>query len=254
MRQKSSASSRLSGSTQNTDVVTTIKLGEVAVEVVKKDIKNVHLSVYPPTGRVRISAPTRMSLETIRVFAISKLGWIKQHQKKLRQQERETPREFLDRESHYVWGKRYLLKIVESDGAPRVELKHKSMLLSVRPGTSEESKRGAVEAWYREQIKAAAPALIAKWEPLLGVKVRRFFVQRMKTKWGSSRPDSKSIRLNTELAKKPPECLEYIVVHEMAHFLVRRHDDRFIGLMNQHLPHWKSYREQLNSAPLPAEC
>jgi len=235
-------------------VVTTIKLGEVAVDVVKKDIKNIHLSVYPPTGRVRISAPTRMSLETIRLFAISKLGWIKQHQKKLRQQEREAPREYLDRESHYVWGKRYLLKIVESEGAPLLELKHKSMLLSVRPGTSEEIKRDAVEAWYREQIKAAAPALIAKWEPLLGVRVHRFFVQRMKTKWGSSRPESQSIRLNTELAKKPPECLEYIVVHEMAHFLVRRHDDRFIGLMNQHLPHWKAYRDQLNSAPLPAEC
>ena len=128
------------------------------------------------------------------------------------------------------------------------------MLLSVRPGTSEDSKREAVEVWYREQIKAAVPALIAKWEPLLGVRVRRFFVQRMKTKWGSSRPESKSIRLNTELAKKPPECLEYIVVHEMAHFLVRRHDDRFIGLMNQHLPHWKAYRDQLNAAPLPAEC
>ena len=254
MRQKSSASSRLSDSTQNTDVVTTIKLGEVAVEVVKKDIKNIHLSVYPPTGRVRISAPRRMSLANIRLFAISKLGWIKQHQKKLRQQEREAPREYLDRESHYVWGKRYLLKIVESEGAPRVELKHKSMLLAVRPGTSEEIKHGAIEAWYREQIKAAAPALIAKWEPLLGVTVRRFFVQRMKTKWGSSRPESQSIRLNTELAKKPPECLEYIVVHEMAHFLVRRHDDRFIGLMNQHLPHWKAYRDQLNSAPLPAEC
>ena len=253
MRQKSSASSRLSDSTQNTDVVTTIKLGEVSVDVVKKDIKNIHLSVYPPTGRVRISAPHRMSLESIRLFAIAKIGWIKQHQKKLRQQDREAPREYLDRESHYVWGKRYLLKIVESEGAPRVELKHKSMLLFVRPGTSEASKREAVEAWYREEIRAAVPALIAKWEPLLGVRVHRFFVQRMKTKWGSSRPESQSIRLNTELAKKAPECLEYIVVHEMTHFLVRRHDDPFIGLLNQHLPHWKAYRDQLNSAPLPVE-
>ena len=140
MKRKSSASSQLSDSTPNTDVVTTIQLGEVTVEVVRKDIKNVHLSVYPPTGRVRISAPRRMSLETIRLFAISKLGWIKQHQKKLRQQEREAPREYLDRESHFVWGKRYLLKIVESEGAPRIELKHKTMLLSVRPGANEESK------------------------------------------------------------------------------------------------------------------
>ena len=254
MKRKLSASSQLSDSTSNIDVVTSIQLGEITVEVVRKDIKNVHLSVYPPTGRVRISAPRRMSLETIRLFAISKLGWIKQHQKKLRQQEREAPREYLDRESHFVWGKRYLLKIVESEGAPRIELKHKTMLLSLRPGANEQSKGDAVEAWYREQIKAAAAPLIAKWEPILGVKVRRFFVQRMKTKWGSSRPDTQSIRLNTELAKKPLECLEYIVVHEMMHFLVWKHDDRFFALMNQHLPHWKAHRNLLNAAPLPAEC
>ena len=159
MKRKSSASSRLSDSTPNTDVVTTIQLGEVAVEVVRKDIKNVHLSVYPPTGRVRISAPQRMSLETIRLFAISKLGWIKQHQRKLQQQEREAPREYLDRESHFVWGKRYLLKIVESEGAPRIELMHKTMLISVRAGANEENKRDALEAWYREQIKAAVALL-----------------------------------------------------------------------------------------------
>ena len=152
---------------------------------VLKDIKNVHLSVYPPDGRVRISAPSRMSLDTIRVFAISKLGWIKQQQKKLRAQERETPREYLDRESHYVWGKRYLLKVIENDEAPSVELKHSRMLLRVRPGTDDEKRRAIVEEWYREQIKKAVPPLIAKWEPVMGVKVERFFVQRMKTKWGS---------------------------------------------------------------------
>src|SRR5262245_40007514 len=164
-------------------MVTKIELVEIAVEVWKKDIKNVHLSVYPPAGRVRISAPLRMNLDTIRVFAIAKLRWIKQQQKKLREQEREMPREYLDRESHYVWGKRYLLKVVESDEAPSVELTHSQMHLRVRPGTNDEKKQTIVEEWYRAQLKQAVPALIAKWEPLVGVQVERFFVQKMKRKW-----------------------------------------------------------------------
>ena len=231
-------------------MVMQIELGEIAVEVVKKDIKNIHLSVHPPAGRVRISAPLRMNLETIRVFAISKLGWIKQHQKKLREQERETPREYLDRESHYVWEKRYLLEVIEADAAPGVELKHSKMLLRVRPGTSEDKKQAIVDKWYRAQIKKAVPSLIAKWEPLMGVKVERFFVQKMKTKWGSCNLDSKSIRLNTDLAKKPQECLEYIVLHEMVHLLVRDHGDRFTTLMDRNLPSWRLVRQTLNEAPL----
>ncbi len=231
-------------------MMTMIELGEIAVEVVKKDIKNIHLSVHPPTGRVRISAPLRMNIETIRVFAISKLGWIKQHQKKLREQERETPREYLDRESHYVWGKRYLLQVVEVHAAPAVELKHNKMLLCVRPGTSEDKRQVIVDEWYRAQIKKAVPSLIAKWEPLMGVEVERFFVQKMKTKWGSCNAGSKSIRLNTDLAKKPPECLEYIVVHEMVHLLVPGHGDRFTALMDRYLPSWRLVRQTLNEAPL----
>jgi len=159
-------------------MVTQINLGEIAVDVVKKDIKNIHLSVYPPAGRVRISAPLRMDLDTIRVFAITKLGWIKNQQKKLRAQERETPREYLDRESHYLWGKRYLLKIEEQDAAPRIELKHNKMILRIRSEASHERKQEILEAWYREQLKAALPLLIAKWESLMGVKVGRCFVQK----------------------------------------------------------------------------
>jgi predicted metal-dependent hydrolase len=226
------------------------KLGNIAVDVVLKDIKNVHLSVYPPMGRVRISAPARMNLDTIRVYAISKLGWIKQQQKKLWAQERETPREYLDRESHYVWGKRYLLKVIEDNEAPSVELKHSRVLLRVRPGTDDEKRRAILEKWYREQIKKAVPPLIVKWEPVMGVKVERFFVQRMKTKWGSCNVGTQSIRLNTDLAKKPLECLEYIVVHEMAHLLVRHHNDRFTNLMDRCLPNWKLLRQTLNATPL----
>jgi hypothetical protein len=230
-----------------------IQLGDIVVDVVQKDIKNIHLSVYPPTGKVRISAPLRMDIDTIRVFAITKLGWIKSQQKKLLEQERETPREYLDRESHYLWGKRYLLKVVEKDAAPEVELKHNKMLFQIRPATTDERKQDILEAWYREKLKEVVPALIAKWEPLMGVKVEKFFVQKMKTKWGSCSPGSKSIRLNTDLTRKPPECLEYIVVHEMTHLLEPTHNARFISLMDQFMPKWRFYKDELNKLPVRHE-
>ena len=234
-------------------MVTQIQLGDIAVDVVQKDIKNIHLSVYPPTGKVRISAPLRMEIDTIRVFAITKLGWIKSQQKKLLEQERETPRKYLDRESHYLWGKRYLLNVVEKDAAPEVELKHNKMLFQIRPATTDERKQDILEAWYREKLKEVVPALIAKWEPLMGVKVEKFFVQKMKTKWGSCNSGSKSIRLNTDLAKKPPECLEYIVVHEMTHLLEPTHNACFISLMDQFMPKWRFYKDELNKLPVSHE-
>ncbi|MDO8369918.1 MAG: SprT family zinc-dependent metalloprotease [Candidatus Nitrotoga sp.] len=234
-------------------MVTQFNLGEIAVDVVKKDIKNIHLSVYPPAGRVRISAPLRMDIDTIRVFVITKLAWIKSQQQKLRAQEREMPREYLDRESHHVWGKRYLLKVEEKDAAPEVELKHSKMILRIRPATSHEKKKEILEAWYREKLKEAVPALLAKWEPLMGVKVEKLFVQKMKTKWGGCSPGTGSIRLNTDLVRKPPECLEYIVVHEMAHLLEPTHNSRFITLMDQFMPKWRFYKEELNRLPVRHE-
>jgi len=234
-------------------MITQVQLGEIAVDVVKKDIKNIHLSVYPPTGKVRISAPLRMDIDTIRVFAISRLGWIKQQQQKLREQEREPPREYLDRESHYVWGKRYLLEVIEKDAGPEVELKHSKMLLGVRPASGEEKKQAILDAWYRDQVKIAVGPMIAKWEPLLGVRVGDFSVRKMKTKWGSCSPGPGTIRLNTELAKKPPECLEYILVHEMVHLLEPTHNSRFVALMDQFMPRWEFYRENLNRLPVRHE-
>lgn len=230
-----------------------IELGEIAVDVVKKDIKNIHLSVYPPMGRVRISAPLRMDLDTIRVFAITKLGWIKKQQQKLQGQARETVREYLDRESHYVWGKRYLLKVEEQDSAPAVELKHNKMILCLRPSTSHERKQEILDGWYRERLKEVASTVIAKWEPLLDVKVKKFFVQKMKTKWGSCNWAALTIRLNTEIAKKPRECLEYLVVHEMVHLLEPTHNSHFMSLMDQFMPRWQFYREMLNRLPVHHE-
>jgi predicted metal-dependent hydrolase len=218
-----------------------------------KDIKNVHLSVHPPSGRVTISAPLHMSIDTVRVFAISKLGWIRRQQVKLREQERETPREYLDRESHYVWGKRYLLKVTECERPPSIELKHNRMHLSVRPGTDDSKRESIMEDWYRGQVRQAVPSLVEKWERLIGVKVERIFIQHMKTKWGSCNPVAKNIRLNTDLAKKPHECLEYLVVHELVHMLEPTHNARFIKLMDKFMPKWRFFREHMNHLPVRHE-
>jgi hypothetical protein len=231
-------------------MVSQIKLGDTAADVVLKDIKNVHLSVYPPTGLVRISAPEGMSIEAIRLFAISKLDWIKQQQKKQREQARESPREYLDRESHYVWGRRYLLKVVELDAPASIDLAHGTLVLRVRPGSDAATRREVVSGWYREVLKTTVPPLIAAWEPRLGVLVPRFFVQQMKTKWGSCNSTARTIRLNTELAKKPIDCLEYIVLHEMVHLLEPTHNARFAVLMSQLMPDWQLRKQTLNRLPI----
>jgi predicted metal-dependent hydrolase len=230
-----------------------VQLGDLAVDVVRKDIKNVHLSVHPPTGRVTIAAPSRLSLDTIRVFAISKLGWIRQQQKKLLEQEREMPREYLNRESHYVWGERYLMKIIEGNFPASVELSHRRMIFRARPGWNQTKKQELLEAWYREQLKAAVPPLITKWERHMGVKVAKVYVQRMKTKWGSCNPRARTIRLNTDLAKKPRECLEYIVVHELVHLLEPTHNAHFVTLMDQFMPKWRGHRVAINRLPVRHE-
>ncbi len=244
---KSSASSRSSSSSMNTKQ---IDVGGITVDVVFKNIKNVHLSVHPPTGRVRISAPARMKLDTLRVYAISKINWIKKHQKRFQQQERETRREYLDRESHYVWGKRYLLKVKEENRTPSVELKHNEMILTVRPGAVMAKREAVVTAWYRDQIRDAVPLLIEKWEPLLDVKVNHIIIRRMRTRWGSCTSGRRTIRLNTELAKKPRECLEYVLVHELVHLLEPTHNANFKSLMDKFMPQWRHFRDELNRAPL----
>lgn len=230
-----------------------LDLGELHAEVIRKAIKHVHLSVLPPVGKVRVAAPQSMPLETIRLFVISKLPWIRMQQRKMQAQERETPREFLNKESHYLWGKRYLLELNFADAAPTVSFTPRKLILQVRPGTSTAQCEEVLDAWYRQQIRDALPTLLAKWEPLLGVKTSRVFVQRMKTKWGSCTPESGYIRLNTDLAKKPPECLEYIVVHELVHMVEPTHNERFSALMDLYLPHWHHLRTQLNSLPVRHE-
>ena len=233
-----------------TQTINTIDLDEIVISVVQKNIKNVHLSVYPPMGNVRISAPLRMNLDTIRVFAISKLDWIRHQQQKLRNQVRETPREYIDRENHYLWGKCYLLNLIEIEAPARIELQHDHILLQVRPGATTDRKRTIVDEFYRSQIEAAIPPLIVKWEDLMGVSVASFSIRKMKTKWGSCTPALQTIRFNLELAKKPAECLEYVIVHEMVHLLEPSHNRRFVALMDSFMPQWRFYQSELNRLPI----
>jgi len=234
-------------------MVTRVVIGDIPVDVVLKDIRNIHLSVHPPAGRVRLSAPVGMDINTLRLYAISRLGWIKKQQRKLCGQERETPREYLNRESHYLWGKRYLLKIVEREAPSAVDVQHSAILLYIRPDASQEKKQSLLDAWYRKQLKAAIPDLIALWEKRVGVRVNEFGIKKMKTKWGTCNPDARRIWVNLELAKKPKECLEYIVVHEMVHLLEHHHNERFIALIDDMLPKWRSLRDDLNRLPVKHE-
>ncbi len=226
-----------------------IELGNIVVDVEHKDIKNIHLSVYPPSGKVHISAPNKMDIDTIRVFVISKLQWIKKQQEAFKQQERETPREYLTRESHYFLGKRFLLKVIFHDASPKVIKKHKEIELYVRPDTTVEKRKEILDEWYRQELKNLLSTIIPRWEETIGVQIDEFGIKRMKTKWGTCNADAKRIWLNLELAKKPVECIEYIVVHELIHLIERKHNARFTSLMNYFMPKWEFYREELNRLP-----
>ena len=224
------------------------------MEVVRKDIKNLHLGVYPPAGRVRVAVPLRMDDEAVRLAVIGKLGWIRRQQAHFTAQPRQSAREMVSGESHYYLGRRYRLRVVEHDAPPQVNLRGASTLeLAVRPHTDAAQRLEILNQWYRRELKRLIPDLIAQWEPVIGVQVAEWGVKRMKTRWGTCNIAARRIWINLELAKKPPACLEYIVVHEMTHLLERRHNDRFKALMDRFLPQWRLHKEELNRAPLAHE-
>lgn len=226
----------------------------IKVEVVRKDIKNLHLGVYPPMGRVRVAVPLVISNEAVRLAVIDKLGWIKRQKAKFVQQPRQSQREMVNGESHYFLGRRYRLRVHEGDAPARVALRGIASLdLFVRPGSSPAQKEEILHQWYRQQLKLRVPPLLEKWQPILDVHANHWGVKKMKTKWGSCNTTAKRLWLNLELAKKPEMCLEYIVVHELVHLLERRHSERFTALMNKFLPNWQVCRETLNSGVLGHE-
>ena len=226
----------------------------IKVEVVRKDIKNLHLGVYPPNGRVRVAVPLVVSDEAVRLAVIDKLGWIKRQKTKFAEQPRQSQREMVNGESHYFLGQRYRLRVHEQDAPARVVVRGVARLdLFVRPGSSAEQREAALLRWHREQLKTLIATLLEKWQPVLGVQVEGWGVKKMKTKWGSCNPVSRRVWFNLELAKKPVLCLEYIVVHELVHLLERHHNDRFTALVEAHAPHWRQYREMLSKSPLGHE-
>lgn len=230
-----------------------IVLGDMVIQVNRKAVRNVHLSVHPPEGDVRLVAPVSTRLDVARAYAISKLGWIRERQQELRDQARETSRQFITRESHYVWGRRYVLDLQEVDAKPSVNLQHRKIVLRVRPGADASKKAEVIHDWHKQLLHTLLPPLIQKWEGKLGVHVNAYFLQRMKTKWGSCNSRAGNIRLNTELAKKPQDLVEYVLVHEMVHLIEPRHSERFVALLNEHYPSWREARAELNALPLGAE-
>lgn len=231
----------------------TIVLGDIEIAFARKAVKNVHLTVHPPMGRVTLVAPPETRTEVARAYAISRLGWIRKQRTRLASQARETPRQFIERETHYVWGRRYLLTVIEADAPPKVELSHRRLRLQVRPGASLQKRAEVMLDWHRALLRGVVPGLIRKWEARLGVRVAGYALQRMKTRWGSCNRAKARIRLNTELAKKPKDLLEYVVVHEMAHLLSPVHDEAFVAILEQHWPQWRESRAELNALPLGAE-
>lgn len=231
-----------------------IELGDIVIAVSRKAIKNVHLSVHPPEGRVTLAAPTDTRLEVARAYAISKLAWIRAQQEILREQARETPRQFVERESHLLWGRRYLLSIIEQNTKPRVSVDHKRITLTVRPGSDAIKRAKVIHEWHKLLLHEFVPPLLEKWQPKLGVQVNAYFLQRMKTKWGSCNSAAGHIRLNTELVKKPRDLVEYVVVHEMAHLIEPTHSERFVAILNEYYPTWREARCELNELPLAAEA
>lgn len=230
-------------------------VADLDIEVVQKDIKNIHLAVYPPLGRVRIAAPSEVNSETLRLFIISKLPWIRKQQRKFTAQNRQTPRLFVNRESHYFLGRKYLLRVHETDHPyryPKVVLKTKTYIdLFVRESSTVEQKANLMKEWHRAELKNILEELIPKWEAILGVTAVRFAIKSMKTKWGSCNTENKTLLFNLELAKKPHSCIEYVVAHELVHLIERHHNDKFKAILDKYLPNWKGVKQELNTLIVP---
>lgn len=228
-------------------------VGDIVVDVIHKDIRNIHLRVCPPVGAVCISAPRHMALDTIRVFVLSKLDWIRKCQQHIIAQPREAPRQYRDGESHCLWGRHYVLRVAEKRAVPSVTIADAEIILQVRPGTEQDRRAALLQAWYREELGQALQVLVRRWEERIGVRTSAIRILRMKTRWGSCNTRSGSIRFNLDLAKKSPACLEYVVVHELVHLVEPSHNARFKALMSRYLPQWKDLRQELNRVPVGQE-
>ena len=225
-------------------------LGELSIAVTRKDIKNVHLAVHPPDGTVTLTAPLHTRLDVARAYAITRLPWIRKQRRQLADQAREAPRQYVTRESHYVWGQRYLLDVREANAKPAVRLSPKHLTLQVRPGSDVDTRARVLHTWHKQQLHAEVPNRLATCSAKMNLPLPRYFLQRMKTKWGSCNPAAGTIRLNTELVKKPKALLDYVIVHELAHFIEPNHSEAFVSVLDRYYPQWEAARAELNALPL----
>ena len=233
---------------------TTLEIEGLAVEVIRKSIKNLHVGVYPPNGRVRVATPAYLNDEAVRLAVISRLAWIRRKRKSFQEQARQSQREMVSGESHYFQGRRYRLDVLEEADSPSVRLVNRTRLeLRIRPGSNRQIRERTLNLWYRQQLWGQIPPLLSTWEPIVGRSVADVRIRRMKTLWGSCNAGARRIWLNLELAKKPTRCVEFILVHEMVHFFERHHNERFFERMDALLPSWRRYRDELNRAPLAHE-
>jgi len=232
----------------------TLTVRGIDIEVVYKDIKHLHIGVYPPEGRVRVAAPRRLADDRVRLAVIQRLAWIKEQRKQFQDAARQSEREMVSGESHYVWGKRLRLRVIERPGRAHAEVDHDRLLLYMPEGSDKAARTRVLQRWQRAELRRAIPPLLSKWEPQIEQSVSQWGIKRMKTKWGSCNREAARIWINLELAKKHPLCLEYVVVHELAHLLERNHGERFAKLMDSLLPDWKSRRDTLNKTPLADEA
>lgn len=230
-----------------------LTVSDIEVDVVYKDIKHLHIGVYPPAGRVRVAAPARLDDDQVRRAVVQRMPWIRRQRANFQDAARQSEREMVDGESHYLWGARLRLRVVERPGCAGFRAGKSWLTMYVPPGTPADRRRDLLARWYRLQLRDALSPVIARWEERLDVSVPRWSLKRMKTKWGTCNPDTRHLWFNTELVKKHPDCVEYMVVHEMAHYFEPDHGEGFTALMDRLLPNWRARHEQLNAAPLAAE-
>lgn len=225
-----------------------LQLGPIEALIVRKPVKNLHLSVLPPNGWVRVTAPQNMNDDAIRTLLALRLPWIKKQQAKFSGQQRQTKRDYISGESHYFLGKRYRLDVVYKDESPKVTIKGKNkIVLQVKPKSTTKKRQEILTDWYREELHSVVDELIIKWQKKIGVKVSSWGIKQMKTRWGTCNHDTAKILLNLELAKKPPACIEYVVVHELVHLIEKKHSEKFVALVAKYIPKWKSLKDELNS-------
>lgn len=231
-----------------------IEVSGITIEVVRKDIKNLHVGVYPPSGRVRVATPLHLDDDAVRLAVVTRLGWIRRKQQEYASQERQSQRGMVSGESHYFQGRRYRLDVREAKTDTGVHLTGPDrMQMTVKPGSNRSQRENVLQAWYRTELRALLPSLLQKWEPLVGQQAAEVRIRRMKTKWGSCNSQARRIWLNLELAKKPVATLEYVLVHELVHLHERHHNQRFVELMDQTMPTWRLRRDELNRIPLSHE-